>query len=245
MSYTLDPLVYSGLVPSGGSGSTGANRTLSNLLAPTAVNQDLLFNTGSAATIGTAPVTSGSAASKTIIVASGNNTGTGSSGNVVVSSGSSFANTGSVQVFTASTTNGNSGDFLVSIGDASATKGAIKFQDGSEGTANYVWTSTDSVGSGHWQVKDAPPVWNKETVVLSGTNITNQYVDLSHVAQTNSINFLVKGAGALLEGVGYDYSVSYTGGSGGNTRVTFLNDLATGGAAALVAGNVLQIQYQY
>jgi len=86
---------------------------------------------------------------------------------------------------------------------------------------------------------------NKETFILNGTDITNQYIDLAHVATTNSIIFMVKGSGNLLEGASYDYSVSYTGGAGGNTRITFLNDLATGGAAALVATDVVQVNYSY
>lgn len=86
---------------------------------------------------------------------------------------------------------------------------------------------------------------NKETFVLSGTDITNQYVDLAHVAKTGSINLLVKNAGAMLEGASYDYTVSYTGGAGGNTRITFENDLATGGASELIATDVLQAQYEY
>jgi hypothetical protein len=39
--------------------------------------------------------------------------------------------------------------------------------------------------------------------------------------------------------------VSLTGGSGGVTRITFAGDLATGGNAALVAGDILQIKYAY
>lgn len=84
----------------------------------------------------------------------------------------------------------------------------------------------------------------KATFVLAAGDITNQYVDLSHVAKTNSINLIVKNAGAMLEGASYDYSVSYTGGAGGNTRINFLNDLATGGASALVATDVIQVQYE-
>lgn len=86
---------------------------------------------------------------------------------------------------------------------------------------------------------------NKELVTLSGTDITNQYVDLAQVAKTNSISFLVKGGGTMIEGASYDYSVNYTGGAGGKTRITFLNDLATGGLSALVAGDVVVSQYQY
>lgn len=84
---------------------------------------------------------------------------------------------------------------------------------------------------------------SKQTFTLNGTDITNQYLDLSQVAVTDSIHFLVKGAPSLLEGASHDYSVSYTGGSGGVTRITFLNDLATGGNAALIAGDIVQVAY--
>jgi len=85
----------------------------------------------------------------------------------------------------------------------------------------------------------------KETFTLSGTDITHQYIDLAHVAVTGSIFFEVQGGGLQLEGASYDYSVSYTGGSGGNTRISFLNGLATGGVSALVASDVVQVSYTY
>jgi len=88
-------------------------------------------------------------------------------------------------------------------------------------------------------------VSKKETFTLNGTDITNQYIDLTQVALNDSIQFMVKGAGSLLEGASYDYSVSYTGGAGGKSRITFLNDLATGGGAALVSGDIVQVCYRY
>lgn len=87
-------------------------------------------------------------------------------------------------------------------------------------------------------------VSDKETFTLSALNITNQYIDLGFVAETDSIDLRVKGAPSLLEGALHDYSVSYTGGAGGVTRINFLNDLATGGAAALIAGDVVQVSYR-
>ena len=84
---------------------------------------------------------------------------------------------------------------------------------------------------------------NKETFVLSTTDITNQYIDLSSVAFTDSIHFIVKGGGSMLEGALYDYSVDYTGGVGGFTRISFLNDLATGGSSELVSTDVVQVAY--
>ena len=98
-----------------------------------------------------------------------------------------------------------------------------------------------------WADVNAPttlPVNEKTLITLSAGDITNQYVDLSHVARTNSIDFLVRGGGIMVEGASYDYSVSYTGGAGGNTRITFLNDLATGGPSALIAGDIVVIKYE-
>jgi len=85
----------------------------------------------------------------------------------------------------------------------------------------------------------------KQTFVLIAGDITNQFLDLSQVAKTNSINFIVKNGGAMLEGASYDYTVNYTGGAGGLTRITFVNDLATAGASALIATDVVQVQYEY
>lgn len=120
----------------------------------------------------------------------------------------------------------------------------MRFTDGSQGTAGWVWTSIDTSGSGTW-VAPSTSINNKELFILSGTDITNQYIDLTHVAKTNSVYFAVKGSPSIIEGASYDYSVNYTGGAGGNTRITFLNDLATGGVSALIAGDIVVIQYQY
>lgn len=111
------------------------------------------------------------------------------------------------------------------------------------GTTGNVLTSNGSV----W-VSSAPSgsvTFNKETFILSGSDITNQYLDLAHVARTNSVIFLIQGLQNAIEGTSYDYSVNYTGGAGSNTRVTFLNGLATGGQSALIAGDIVQINYAY
>jgi hypothetical protein len=102
------------------------------------------------------------------------------------------------------------------------------------GTAN----TTDFDGSGNVKALKA----KKESFTLSGTDITNQYVDLAVVAHTDSL--FVQPVAGLPQQQGVDYTVSYTGGSGGVTRVSFAGDLATGGGAALIAGDVLMINYQ-
>jgi hypothetical protein len=105
--------------------------------------------------------------------------------------------------------------------------------------------STNGSGVLSWSAAVASATNLKELFTLSGTDITNQYIDLTQVALTDSIDFVVKGGGIQIEGASYDYSVSYTGGAGGKTRITFLNDLATGGLAALIAGDVVVVKYQY
>jgi hypothetical protein len=100
-------------------------------------------------------------------------------------------------------------------------------------TKDYVDTAVAAVDT---------PIGEKETFTLIAGDITNQYIDLANVAMTDTIMFVVSG---LIQSEGSDYTVNYTGGAGGNTRLTFAGDLATGGNAALVAGDVVRIQYLY
>jgi len=87
------------------------------------------------------------------------------------------------------------------------------------------------------------PINNKESFTLIAGDITNQYIDLANVAFAGSIDFQPDGAPTQVEGV--DYTVNLTGGAGGNTRITFAGDLASGGASALVATDVVRVKYQY
>lgn len=125
-----------GPVSSGG-GGTGADTALSNL-ASTAISADLIFGAGVAGNISTAD---GGGSSQSIHLFTGN-------GNSGSNSGSVRIETGSANGFGSPT----SGDILLVPGAVAASRGKIKFQDGSEGTAGYVWTSTDAQGSGHWAV---------------------------------------------------------------------------------------------
>lgn len=82
----------------------------------------------------------------------------------------------------------------------------------------------------------------KETFTLGAGDITNQYVDLAKIAHESSIMVTVSG---IVQTEGTDYTLNYTGGAGGNTRITFDGELATGGAAELVATDVLRVSYQH
>lgn len=85
--------------------------------------------------------------------------GTAATGNSEFRSGAignaaNTSNTGDVTLQSGNTVGtGNSGDLTIKTGSVvSGTQGDILLQDGSEGTAGHVWTSTDTSGTGNWQV---------------------------------------------------------------------------------------------
>jgi hypothetical protein len=88
----------------------------------------------------------------------------------------------------------------------------------------------------------------EEQFTLTSTDITNQYVDLAHVAfgsspSDNSVELFVVGGPSQQKTA--DFTVDLTGGAGGVTRITFAGDLATGGNAALVATDILVVTYEW
>jgi hypothetical protein len=105
-------------------------------------------------------------------------------------------------------------------------------------------------GTSKWIAQTLPTaaILTEEMITLGSGDITAQFIDLAHVAlgssaSVNSIQLSVVGGPEQLKAV--DYTVSLTGGAGGVTRITFAGDLATAGAAALVSGDILMIQYEY
>ena len=79
-----------------------------------------------------------------------------------------------------------------------------------------------------------------QIITLSAGDITNQYVDLGFEAMVDSVELYVSG---LRQAMGFDYTLLYTGGAAGVTRVTFAGDLATSGAAELVAAERIEFNY--
>lgn len=80
--------------------------------------------------------------------------------------------------------------------------------------------------------------WRKQAITLTGTDITNQYVDLSHLAVANSMQLVV---GGVMQEETLDYTLAP---SGGVTRLSFAGGLATGGISELVSGDILYVQFQ-
>lgn len=103
-----------------------------------------------------------------------------------------------------------------------------------DGTAGQVLT-TD--GSGNLSFEDAAVAQasRKEQIQLSGGQITAQSVTLAETPLANTIMLF---AGGLCQLEGIDYSLS-------GSTLSFLGDLATGGAAELVAGDYIVVTYSY
>ena len=103
-------------------------------------------------------------------------------------------------------------------------------------------------GEPAWASPAATSTATEDVLTLNSTDITNQYKDLNYAAigsssSVNSIELGVYGGPEQLKGT--DYTVSLTGGAGGVTRITFAGDLATGGNAALVSGDILMVSYTH
>lgn len=77
----------------------------------------------------------------------------------------------------------------------------------------------------------------EEAFTLGAGDITNQYVDLAQIALAGSVHVFPKGGPVQV--LTDDYTLSYTGGAGGKTRVAFAGDLAS----TLVAGHKLIVKY--
>lgn len=145
-------------------GGSGATTALDNL-ASVQINSALIFGSGVSGllktkdgagaisqdlTVQSGPITSGFFSSGALNLRSGLADDT--SGSVVLGSGNANnVATGNATVFTGDVNGGVTGNVILQTGNAGGgTRGKIKFIDGSQGTSNQLWTSTDTGGSGHW-----------------------------------------------------------------------------------------------
>ncbi len=92
-----------------------------------------------------------------------------------VSSSDSTANsnqTANIYIETGNKTagTGNSGNIKLYLGTSSGgTRGKLQIQDGSQGTSGYIWTSTDTSGSGHWALNPGANAITSLTGDVTGT----------------------------------------------------------------------------
>lgn len=156
----------------------------------------------------------------------GNGSGSGSRKNAFTISADSIMKIyGSTSGFVGQKTTASPVSYTVTWPGA---QGAVSTSLINDGSGNLSWVPTNSLIT-----------FNKENITLSGTDIINQYVDLAHLVIPNSVTLAVTKAYQV---EGSDYTLSTVGII---TRLTFAGDLAIGGASALIAGNILNIQYTF
>ena len=126
---------------------------------------------------------------------------------------------------------------LVSLKIRAATKAALDAEISSRQAADSTLQANIDALSGSVAASALVPM--KDNFTLSGADVINQYINLSHLAVAHSINLVIDG---LVHREGVDYTLSAVGGV---TRITFAGDLASGGQSALVAGDEVQVQYMY
>lgn len=80
------------------------------------------------------------------------------------------------------------------------------------------------------------------TFTLTPQNITDQFLDIAHVAADSSVKLWIRG-GNFMEPT-TDFTVNYTGGVNSKTRVTFAGGLAAGGVSELLANDVAIVYYR-
>lgn len=119
---------------------------------------------------------------------------------------------------------------------------------GPSASSGYVLTSNGSSAAPTFQALPSGFQTLSQQITLASGDITNQYIDLANPiegssASVNSLSFFV--IGGPIQNKTVDYTVSLTGGAGGVTRVTFSGDLASGGNAALVSGDIVVADYAY
>lgn len=83
----------------------------------------------------------------------------------------------------------------------------------------------------------------KEVYQVSSTLTSGAFYDLQAVAEVDSIVAFVDRV-AIHEGALWDFTVSYTGGVGGVTRITFVNALVTPGQSQLSSGDNVFFKYE-
>jgi hypothetical protein len=144
--------------------------------------------------------------------------------------------------------NGGTGDSSLTAHNVLIGAGTSAVALAAPGTAGQVLTSNGASADPTFQALPSGFQTLSQQITLASGDITNQYIDLAHPiegssASVNSLSFFV--IGGSIQNKTVDYTVSLTGGAGGVTRVTFSGDLATGGNAALVSGDIIVADYAY
>ena len=183
---------FAGSLTVGGQVSVGGNLTeiFGNITTPSGLGS------GSASGI-TNLDNSGSGTTNTLVlVTASNNSATLTTGTISLQTGN---NTGA----------GGTGNILLRTGLAGSNGGKIQFQDGSQGTSGYVWTSTDASGSGNWAAAAATGVTSLSVASSNGFAGTSSGGSTPILTLSTTITGVLKGNGTAISAAtaGTDYVI--------------------------------------
>ncbi len=148
------------------------------------------------------------------------NSGTQDGGDIQISGGTSSGGIGGDVVLV-----GGSGPTNGNISLQVSTGASIQLQDTSVGTAGYVWTSTDTVGSGTWlPASSTPSLANNHIFVGNGSNVATD------VAMSGDVSIINTGATTIANSAITNAKVSAT------AAIAF-SKLATLTSAHILVGN--------
>lgn len=236
--------------------NAGANKTLSNLTSPVAVNQDLLPDAsanhrflGSSSKVWFASAFVEADFFDSSFIQRGAINGSSSPAFVITATSgplnlrtSNTTITNNISVQTGNASAGNSGDIILQPGTATGTRGKITFQDGSEGTAGQVWTSTDTTGKGAWvaaTVGANTALSNLSSVAINTSLLpgSNNTIDLG----SDPLNFRDGYIRNLKDGSGGFLSIAVQNRSLNSTSGALVASWATTGVLVLPTGNKLEL----
>lgn len=174
-----------------GAGGTSGNIDLNTAATDGASSGHFIANTGgvnnsgNSGNIGLATGPSDTATSGSLAFSTGG-ANSGNTGNASITTGDSAGSglSGTIFLTTGEIDSGTSGNITLATGPAT-TRGKIKFQDGSQGTSGYVWTSTDTVGSGAWMAAGGGGA--NTTLSNLGTTAINASLTFAYAASQRTI----------------------------------------------------------
>jgi len=144
---------------------------------------------------------SGAGTSGAINLFTGNTTSTGAAGSITIQTGNAASTSpaGDINITGGNSVDGNAGSIILTAQPASGVgaHGRIAFLNGTEGTSGYVWTSTDTLGTGAWMPASGGGA-NQTLSNLTNPTAVNQDLNLGGNSVTDLSQLTMRESGGAI-----------------------------------------------